>query len=62
MVKCKKKTHYTYYLAVDSLSLFCTKGVTRTVKLHVDGGVYVRDLGSKFSEDFVSAVDILRVL
>ena len=46
-----KKTPYTFYLAVDSLSLFCTKNDTRTVKFQTDEDVCVRDLGSKRSED-----------
>jgi len=38
------------------------KYYTRTGRFQMDEGVYVRDLGSKRSEDFVSTVDISRIL
>jgi hypothetical protein len=53
-----EKTPCTLYRAVDSLSLFCTENFTRTVKFQMDEGMYVGDLGSKRSEDFVSTVEI----
>jgi hypothetical protein len=34
-----KKTPYTFYLALDSLILFCTKNDTRTVKFQTDEDV-----------------------